>query len=111
MKTTLAEKWSPIRFVIYGVLMVAAGGLWLAGWITSEQANGWLENAENLLFAAGFMLAGKYVPRTEPKPEPEPVLDVSVAIDDIRRRAAGVVVDVLDDLPESVDDLRRRLGR
>ncbi|WP_326600482.1 hypothetical protein [Rhodococcus sp. PD04] len=111
MREKIVEKWEPIRFVIYGVCFLAAGVQWFAGRITADEAQAWTANVEDLVYAAGFLLAARYVPKPGSEPAVEPA-GGSSSIADVRARLAAPAGDLEEAVGRvTVDELRRRLGR
>lgn len=105
MKTKLANNWPAIRQIAYGIGAIALGGSWLAGWITSDQLDAGLDQIEQLLGAAALLMAGLYVDRSKPAPEPEPAPEIP-ALDVIERiRAEGA-----DRLGETLRAQARSVG-
>lgn len=110
MKVKLANNWPAIRQIAYGIGAIALGGSWLAGWITSDQLDAGLDQIEQLLGAAALLMAGLYVDRSKPAPEPEPAPEISAldVIERVRAEAAGRLDDV--PMPDGVRaELERRL--
>lgn len=113
MKVTLAKNWPAIRQIAYGIGAIALGGSWLAGWITSDQLDAGLDQIEQLLGAAALLMAGLYVDRRKPSPEPAPTYELSIdtksataVIERVRAEAAAGI----DQFGDSVRaELERRL--